>query len=190
MRPEESCINSSFQSQRTSRDKNPTMLCKVCSSILQNQVGLIARRPEHLLFAHHATVFSLRSSVSQGCYVCRAFCNELFSSDQGFFLSENLTHLVTHCLLRKREITVLSITVPRSYTLSILLVESSNIPNLAVRKGNGTIFVMQPSSGQLLSYLNEICNLTDLLWLFQQIWMAIWVSRQHTARHQMSAGSL
>jgi len=123
------------------------MLCEVCSSILQQQVRLITHEPDYLLFLHHATASGLRSSVSQGCYICCAFCNELFSSDQGFLMIENLTHLVTHCQLSQRE-TVLSVTVPNSYNLMIMLAESTNIPNLAMRKGNGTSFVLQPSLGR------------------------------------------
>lgn len=123
------------------------MLCNICSSILRHQVGLIAHKPKYLHFSHHATASSLRSSVSQGCYVCRAFCNELFSSNNGLVMSENLTHLVTQCVLSQRE-TVLFIKVPNSYNLMIKLAENTNIPNLAIRKDTGTTFVLQPSLGR------------------------------------------
>lgn len=147
------CLNSSFTVRAESEQKSEpnveliTMLCRICSSILRDQVGLIRREPTYLLFSHHATASDLRSSVSQGCYICRAFCNEIFNSDQGFLMSEDLTQLVTHCQLSQRE-TVLSITVPNSYNLMIMLAEDTNIPNLATRKGTGTIFVLQPSLGQ------------------------------------------
>jgi len=118
------------------------MICEICSSILQHQVGLIKDSQDHQLYSHHSTASSLRKSVSQGCYICQTFCNELFDSNQGFLMSASLTHLVTHCELSHGE---------ELYRLQIRLAESTNLSNLAKRKGNGSIFVLQPSSGKGLS---------------------------------------
>ncbi|SRR6266498_1075920 len=127
-----------------------SMICDLCSSILQNRVGLLKEEPKYLLFSHHATASSLQSSLSQGCYICTAFCNELFDSDQGVSRSQNLTHLVTRCQLTPRG-TVFGIAAPRTYNLMIMLAEDTNLPNVAMLKDRGTIFVVQPSAGIFLS---------------------------------------
>lgn len=156
------------------------MICEICSSILQHQVGLIKDSPDHQRYSHHSTVSSLRESVSQGCYICQTFCNELFDSDQGFSMSVNLTHLVTHCVLTHGE---------NLYRLLIVLAESTNLSNLAMSKGSGSIFLLQPSSGRWVFQEPEHGRPAILTLLINQMLSATLAGHRQIAQAQMNAGS-
>jgi hypothetical protein len=137
------------------------MICELCHSILQHRAGLIKETPKFHFFAHHATPSSLRDSAAQGCYLCLTFCNEMFDSDQGLSMSSNLTNLVTHFQLSERK-TGLNVTTSNAYNVMIMLAEDTNLSNLNMRKGTGSIFVLQPSSGRFEGSHTGICGFDAL----------------------------
>lgn len=164
------------------------MLCATCSSILEYQFRSIERKTR---FPHHASASSLRSSVSQGCYVCRAFANELFDSTQEADWNQDLTGLSTRCSLSKRAETVLSVTVRNAYTMMIGLAEDTELFGPAHRQGNFTIFVLQPSSGRAFRgcFGRASCGgLTPRRGRIQ-MWKSASAGHRRRPRYQTSAGT-